>query len=1068
MDSQNDNSRDAVEGINKLFKDEDRIYNSKSKKYDDFIRNSPLPLIEMDFSEVSNFLESLEFNSYDELHNLLLNDDDLIREIKSKISIVDLNDSTLSVFDVDTREDLENIFPFKLLKSNSLNITNMIVEMIKGELRGDFECELNKKNDIPLNLHIYWTVSSELKINLSQVFFSLVDITRNTEFEYELIQKSTLQKVINSIYSLGLQNLSIQEIFDTVVRLVAQFLDAEYCKILKYQSDQNNLLLVSGYGWNKGIVGNATVKVDENSQAGFTLLSDATIVVNDLLEKTRFNGPDLLINHNVRSGMSTIIKTEDKIFGILGVHSTQSQNFSIYSLDFFNSIALFLSNLISRENVQNALTASKHLYEDLYQTAPFMYFNIDFDTGKILNYNNEVLKTLGYTKEDLNNKIITEIYHPKSFERLNSEIIKLTKKGRVNDIEFQVIKKDGSILDVLINAIGIKDETGKLVLTRSIWMDITERNKAKSKIIEQSRDIQNINRVLNLKNQISDVVLFTHNETELNQKVCDILSNDEMLKFVWIGYRRADKFGSIQPMAVSAEYNSYKHLLNYKTKTDNNETNPISQAIINKKIVVLDQNSIPSNYPHGIDWMTKDIKSIIILPLVVNDLCIGILIIYSFIDYLLENSSEIDLFDEIAKILAFTIKAIRVESSQLMILQQLEDQKIQSLKLLTAIEQSPNIILITNPDGNIEYINPKFTAITGFEIHEVINQNPRILKTETHDDEFYNNLWNTISSGKEWHGELMNKKKDGSFYWALASIAPVIDKSGQIINYIGIQRDITEVRRHESRLNAVQKMEAIGRLAAGISHDFKNVLATISLNVDYIEANLNELDPLREETLEIRKGVNMATSTIQQLLAFSGSSEIKDYSIIYIDTIIDKLLTWIQRLVGSNIEIIKEILCDNPIILGNKTSAEQMLINLLINAKDAMPLGGKISISIIEIISIDGLLYYRNEPIYCESLNNELILEIIDNKSYYLMQITDNGSGIPKDILPFIFEPYYTTKAPGKGTGLGLSTVYSIIKRFGGSIYVTSKTDVGTCFRILLPKYEEEISEENQDPNPSE
>ncbi len=703
--------------------------------------------------------------------------------------------------------------------------------------------------------------------------------------------------------------------------------------------------------------------------------------------------------------------------------------------------------------MQNELTSSKLLYEDLYQTAPFMYFNIEFDTGKILNFNTEVVKTLGYSEEELQDKIITEIYHPKSYEQLDDEIIKLIKKGRVKNLEFRVIKRDGSEMDVLINAIGIRDDSGKLVISRSIWMDITERNAAKLKIIEQSEDIQNINRILNLKNHISDIILYTHNENELNQKVCDILSQDETIKFTWIGYLRPDKYRTIEPIAFSKDYESYQHLFGYKTLTDDSDTNPISQAVINKKMIVLNRKYLPSNCPQELKWILQgDTQSIIILPLVVDNLCIGILIISSLIEYAIDDSSEISLFKEIASTLAFTIKAIRVESSQLMILQQLEDQKIQSLQLLTAIEQSPNIVMITKPDGNIEYINPKFTEITGYQISEVKNKNPRILKSDLQDDHYYNKLWITISRGKDWHGEFMNKKKDGGSFWVFASIAPVIDESGEIINYIGIQRDITELKRNESRLHALQKMESTVRLAAGISHDFKNILTAISLNVDYIDANLNEIDPLREETTEIRKGVNMATSTIQQLLAFSGDSEIKDYIEININTLIDKLLTWVQRLVGPDIDINKINYCENPLILGNQTSAEQMLINLIINAKDAMPSGGNISISIIDLKNTGGYLYSDNEIVDCSNISSDLILEMDENRSYCLLTITDTGMGIPENVIQYIFEPYYTTKGPGKGTGLGLSTVYTIIKRFGGSIYVNSDVGMGTSFMILLPK----------------
>ncbi len=1029
------------------------VTGERSAKYDGFISHSPIPLVEMDFSKAKQYIDSLKLHSYDGLEQQMRNDAEIVKILRSKIRLVDLNKSAQIIFGINSKEDARDLFPNLFPIPHKPKIMQMILQLMNGELKGEYEYKFESESIDNLDVHIYWYTSADLEIELSEVFISIIDITKSKAFENELIQQTNLQKVINSIYNLGIQNLPIKEIFDKVVRLVAQFMDAEYCKILRYQSKQDNLLLISGYGWKDGIEGNATVMANENSQAGFTLNSNSTVVVNDLLKETRFTGPDLLLDHNVRSGMSAIIKSDDNLFGILGVHSTKIQNFSIYSIDFFNSIALFLSNLVSRHNVQNELTASKLLYEDLYQTAPFMYFNIEFDTGKILNFNTEVVKTLGYSEEELQDKIITEIYHPRSFEQLDDEIIKLIKKGRVNNLEFRVIKRDGSEMDVLINTIGIRDDTGKLVITRSIWLDITERNAAKLKIIEQSEDIQNINRILNLKNHISDIVLYTHNENELNQKVCDILSEDETIKFTWIGYLRPDKYRTIEPIAFSKDYVSYQHLFGYKTLTDDSTTNPISQAVIYKKTVILNRKYMPASSPQELKWILQgDTKSIIILPLVVDDLCIGILIISSLIDYAVDDSSEINLFKEIASTLAFTIKAIRVESSQLMILQQLEDQKIQSLQLLTAIEQSPNIVMITKPDGNIEYINPKFTEITGYQLSEVKNKNPRILKSDLQEDKYYENLWTTISSGKDWHGEFMNKKKDGGFFWAFASIAPVIDESGEIINYIGIQRDITELKRDEARLNELQKMEAIGRLAAGISHDFKNILTAISLNVDYIDANLNEIDPLREETMEIRKGVNMATATIQQLLAFSGSSEVEDFIEININTLIDKLLTWVQRLVGPDIDIKKINYCDNPIVMGNQTSAEQMLINLIINSKDAMPSGGVISISIIDLKNMDGYLYSDKEVVNCTSISNDLILEMDADRPYCLLTIIDTGMGIPQNVIQYIFEPYFTTKGVGKGTGLGLSTVYSIIKSFGGSIYVTSEVDVGTSFMILLPK----------------
>ncbi len=356
-------------------------------------------------------------------------------------------------------------------------------------------------------------------------------------------------------------------------------------------------------------------------------------------------------------------------------------------------------------------------------------------------------------------------------------------------------------------------------------------------------------------------------------------------------------------------------------------------------------------------------------------------------------------------------------------------------KLSVAVEQSPVNIVITDTEGNIEYVNYKFTEVTGYTYKEVIGKNPRILKSGEHTPEFYTHLWKIISNGKEWKGEICNKRKDGELYWEYASISPIKNDEGSITHYIGIKEDITERKNLEEQLRQSQKMEAIGRLAGGIAHDFNNMMTAVIGFSDFLISKLSEGDDTRSIIEQIKSAGLRAASLTQQLLAFSRK-QVTTAQLIDLNTIIINMKQMLLRLLGEDIELQIALNTRFSLLRADRSQIEQIIMNLVVNARDAMPGGGRLIIETSRIELDEG--YFRQW------------IEFRPGK-YVLLSVSDNGCGMDKDIQEHIFEPFFTTKEIGKGTGLGLSTVYGIVKQNNGNIHVYSEREKGTTFKVYLP-----------------
>lgn len=359
------------------------------------------------------------------------------------------------------------------------------------------------------------------------------------------------------------------------------------------------------------------------------------------------------------------------------------------------------------------------------------------------------------------------------------------------------------------------------------------------------------------------------------------------------------------------------------------------------------------------------------------------------------------------------------------------------LRLLTrAVEQSPLSVVITDPSGNIEYVNEQFCRLTGYSPGEVVGQNPRILQSGKTPRHTYDALWKTITRGEIWQGIFCNKKKDGTLYWEEAVICPIVDETGQISHYLGMNQDITAKRHLEDQLAQAQKLESIGRLAGGVAHDFNNALQIIMGYAEVALGFVDSQDRVHRMLREIHKAAERSAGVVRQLLTFARKDVIRPVA-LNLNEHLAETHRMLQRLIGE--EILLELRPGKDLwpVLLDPSQVDQMVANMVINARDAIEHTGVITLETENVVLDERR---KAGPVF------------VPKGQYVRLSVMDNGCGMDEQTVERIFDPFFTTKEVGKGTGLGLSTVYGIVKQNHGWIDVHSTPGRGTRFDLFFPR----------------
>ena len=357
----------------------------------------------------------------------------------------------------------------------------------------------------------------------------------------------------------------------------------------------------------------------------------------------------------------------------------------------------------------------------------------------------------------------------------------------------------------------------------------------------------------------------------------------------------------------------------------------------------------------------------------------------------------------------------------------------ESRLLWMAIEQSHETVVITDAEARIQYVNPAFERTTGYTRAEAIGRKPSILKSGVHDRAFYEELWGGLARGEAWSGRIINRRKDGTLYEEPATINPVRDADGSVTNYIAVKRDDSKERALQEQFLQAQKMEAVGRLAGGIAHDFNNLLTGILGSAELLGPVVAPGSAAASDVEAILDAGRRAAGLTRQLLSFSRR-QTTEMVTLDLQASVRAIETLLKRTLSEDLTLSLDLPKLPVWIKGDAGQVGQVLLNLCVNARDAMAAGGSLTISV------------STEHLAAPRVARH---DTVAPGPYALLRVADTGVGMTEAVLEHILEPFFTTK--GLGTGLGLSTVYGIVKQCEGYLCVESAPGRGSVFDLYFP-----------------
>src|SRR5213082_768056 len=367
----------------------------------------------------------------------------------------------------------------------------------------------------------------------------------------------------------------------------------------------------------------------------------------------------------------------------------------------------------------------------------------------------------------------------------------------------------------------------------------------------------------------------------------------------------------------------------------------------------------------------------------------------------------------------------------------------------TLVEHAPVGIYRSSPEGRFLSVNAAVVRILGYDsaadvlgldmardVYADAAERQRLVERDTYSDRQYDNV------------EATWKRRDGRLLTVQLSVRAVRNAAGRVEYYETFVRDVTDQRRLQQQVLQSQKLEAVGRLAAGIAHDFNNLLTVITSYSDLLLEDLAPGDAKRDDVEQVRKAADGAAALTRQLLAFSRQ-QVVEPRVVSLNTVVEGLQKILRRVIGEDIELAITLAPDLGAVRADVGQLEQVLMNLAVNARDAMPTGGRLTIETANV---------EHDPDYARGHDAAAV------RRFAMLAVSDTGSGIDDATKARIFEPFFTTKEPGKGTGLGLAMVYGFVKQSGGHVEVYSEAGRGTTLKLYLPRVEEGLTAKRPGP----
>jgi PAS domain S-box-containing protein len=874
-----------------------------------------------------------------------------------------------------------------------------------AELYGSLEilqrqvCQLETKRERLLQQY-----NSELEQEVQKT--TAVIATKNQQLQQRIRQ----QQAVAEFGKFALSDPTLEAIIDRAVNLVTNILEVEYCKV-------DTLFLKAGVGWQDGLVGTATLGIDENCQARYALQQSQPVIVDDLRTETRFGAPSLLINHQVISGMSVIILDGAKPFGVIGTHTRQHRVFTQDDINFLCAIANIIAQANERQQAESALREREELFRVLVTSAPVGIFQTNAQ-GDCLYVNQKWQEMTGLTTQQALGQGWIEALHPSDRDLIFAEWYEAAQTAKEFSLESRFITPQGQITWVEGKAVPLYDETGEISGYLATVTDISDRKQAEVAIDADLRDTQ---RLLDLSARL------------LSEADTQVLYNE--IVATAIALTRADG-GSCQILdeatqeLVLLSTQGFDRTMTehfYRVPASSNTSCGIALATTARTFVDFDVP--PSADLDGSLRMhvNAGYLSAQSTPLITcSGKPIGMLSTHWHNQHR-PSDRELRFLDLLARQAADLIEQRQAEV------------KIREQAAL--LDVATDAIMVRDLDDIILFWNQGAEKLYGWTKQETINKQANELfyrksqATKTKLDD----IQQKIREKGEWQGELNQITKAGKKITVESRWTLVKDEANNLLSYLIVNTDITEQKQLEAQFLRTQRLESLGTLAGGIAHDLNNILNPILGFSRLLPLRLPDLDEKTKGFFKIMENnANRGSALVKQILAFSRGLD-GERGIVQIRHLITEVGQIINETFPKSIELVTNVPKNLWTVNADVNQLHQILMNLAVNARDAMPDGGTLTID-AENMTVDAE-YAR------------LHLDALEG-SYVLISVTDTGMGIPAEIIDRIFEPFFTTKETGRGTGLGLSTVIGIVKSHGGFVDVTSdrlSNSGGTQFKVFLP-----------------
>ena len=676
-------------------------------------------------------------------------------------------------------------------------------------------------------------------------------------------------------------------------------------------------------------------------------------------------------------------------------------------------------DISTRKRVEQALAESEGIYRALTEESLVGVYIIQ--DGRFIYVNKAQAESLGQARSELLElESVLEGVVPEDRERVRAKMQdRLMNVGQPSQHEFWILRKDGErrLLRVLGTAIQVSGKPALLGTSQ----DITDQRKAEQRI-------RQLNRLYALVSDINELIVRESGRQRILKNACRIAVEKGGFLLAWVGL---EQDGELKLEASSGANRETEDILKYALC--HRLCDFTSQAMRQGTRGVC--NDI-ANDPLSVPWraaaLERGYHSMISLPLKVAGRNMGTLNLYAqepnFFD-----EDEFRLLDELAVDIGFALELCEREQNRILAEKALQESEQRFREVAETVDDA--FWMTDAGQLRILYISPAYEKIWGRTCASLYSSEESWIETvHPEDRQRVTEAIKTKQQNGAYDEEFRILRPNGQIRWVWDRAFPVKNVDGRVRRIVGVARDITEQRELEAQLRQSQKMDAIGHLAGGVAHDFSNILAAIIMQVDLATGLPQTPEPINEALLEIRKSAQRAADLTRQLLLFSRRQVMQPRQ-LDLNLVVSDLGKMLQRLIGEDVRLILHLAKGPLHVRADSSMLDQVILNLAVNARDAMPHGGRLLIETGRRTA-DGRIS-RNP--------DELAGEFI------FLRVTDTGMGIAPEVMPRIFEPFFTTKEVGQGTGLGLATVFGIVQQHNGSINVESLPGQGASFLIQIP-----------------